>query len=120
HGSLMVREYEDWPNDDLTVVLDARREAGAGDDPLLEQAISLAATICWEWCRQTGDRLLLAVAGAEMTVQEGATGRELAQALLERLALEHGATDGDADRIIAQLQGRKLSPGPILVISPRA
>lgn len=119
-GELMVREYEDWPNDDLTVVLEARKTPGVADDPLLEEAISLAATICWEWCRQTGDRLVLAVAGAEVTVQEGVTGRTLALALLERLALEPGADVVDTDRLVAQLTGRRLAPGPILVIGTAA
>ncbi len=119
-GELMVREYEDWPNDDLTLVLEARKAPEATDDPLLEEAISLAATICWEWCRQTGDRLVLAVAGADVTVQEGVTGRALALALLERLALEPGAADVDTDRLFALLAGRKLPSGPILVVGPAA
>jgi hypothetical protein len=116
----MVREYEDWPNDDLTVVLEARKTPGLADDPLLEAAISLAATICWEWCRQTGDRLVLAIAGAEVSVHEGVTGRALALVLLERLALEPGAADVDSDRLVAQLTGRRLPPGPILVVGPAA
>ena len=119
-GELMVREYEDWPNDDLTIVLEARRADGDGNDPLLEEAISLAATICWEWCRQTGDRLLLAVAGASVTVQQGPTGHTLACEMLRRLALEPGASEIDAGALLGHLYGCHLSPGPILVISPRA
>jgi uncharacterized protein (DUF58 family) len=119
-GKLMVREYEDWPNDDLTVVLEARKGAGKDDDPDLERGISLAATICWEWCRQTGDRLVLAVAGATVTIQEGVTGRRLALDLLERLALEPGAVEIDSNSLVEQLAGRRLSPGPILVIAPAA
>jgi len=95
-----------------------RRSSTACGDPALEDAISLAATICWEWCRQTGDRLVLAVAGAEITVQEGVTGRALALDLLERLALEPGVANVDADRLVAQLTSHKLTPGPILVIAP--
>jgi uncharacterized protein (DUF58 family) len=121
-GELMVREYEDWPNDDLTLVLEARKARGAGDDdatdPILEEAISLVATICWEWCRQTGDRLTLAVAGAQVTVGEGVTGHLLARTLLERLALEPGAAAVDIDELITRLHGCHLSPGPILVVSP--
>ena len=119
-GELMVREYEDWPNDDLTVVLEAARAPGDDADPLLEHAISLAATICWEWCRQTGDRLTLAVAGATVTVQYGVTGQELACALLARLALEPGARAIEAEDVAAKLHRCHLSPGPILVLSPRA
>jgi uncharacterized protein (DUF58 family) len=114
----MVREYEDWPNDDLTVVLDARRSASTDDDPRLEVAISLAATICWEWCRQTGDHLMLAVAGATVCVHAGVTGRALALELLERLALEPGTVAVDSAGLIEQLASRRLPPGPILVIAP--
>jgi uncharacterized protein (DUF58 family) len=119
YGELMVREYEDWPNDDLTLILEARRAPGTDDDPMLELAIRMAATICWQWCRQSGDRLLLAVAGAAVTVDEGPTDRALALTLLERLALESGGAEIDEDRLVAELRRRRLSPGPILVISPR-
>ncbi len=114
----MVREYEDWPNDDLTVVLEARSTSATGDDPRLELAIRIAATICWVWCRQTGDRLVLAVAGSTVTVQDGVTGRTLARTLLERLALEPGAPTTDADELAARLHQQRLPSGPILVISP--
>ncbi len=118
HGELMVREFEDWPNDDLTVILEARRAPGEADDPHLEDAIRLTATVCWEWCRQTGDRLLLVVAGAETAVQDGATGRALAIAMLQHLALEPGVAEVDARGPITALQARHLPPGPVLVISP--
>jgi hypothetical protein len=114
----MVREYQDWPNDDLTLVLEAHKSKSDHDDPLLEQAISLAATICWEWCRQSGDRLVLVVAGATLTVREGMTGQALARGLLERLALEPGAAEIDADAVISALHTCRLPTGPIAVISP--
>lgn len=117
HGELMVREYEDWPNDDLTLVLDARKRSAPEDDPHLELAIRIAATICWEWCRQTGDRLVLAVAGSTVTVEEGITGRALARRLLERLALEPGAIAIDADALAARLHEHRLPAGPILLVS---
>jgi uncharacterized protein (DUF58 family) len=118
HGELMVREYEDWPNDDLTVVLEAVKQPDVADDPRMERAISLAATICWDWCRQTGDRIVLAVAGADVTVLEGVTGLGLARTLLERLAVEPGIANVDADQLVARLREHRLPTGPILVISP--
>jgi hypothetical protein len=87
---------------------------------LLERAITLAATICWEWCRQTGDQLVLAVGGSTVSLQAGVTGHALAQQTLERLALEPGADTIDSDRLVTQLQEHKLTRGPILVISARA
>ncbi len=118
HGELMVREYEEWPNDDLTVVVEARKDVGPSDDPRLELAIRVAATICWEWCRQSGDRLVLAVAGQTVTVQNGITGHAFARTLLERLALEPGTAVVDGNRLVAELRQRRLPAGPILVVSP--
>src|SRR5262245_2941374 len=62
-GELMVREFEEAQEDNLILVLDpwlpevgqasrAGPSAATAAD-LLEDAISLAATICWEWCRHT-------------------------------------------------------------------
>jgi uncharacterized protein (DUF58 family) len=123
-GELMVREYEDWPNDDLTVILEARRDPAADEDAdadadaRLELAIRLTATVCWDWCRQTGDRLVFVVAGTAVTIQDGVTDRALARTLLERLALEPGAAVIDTSQLAARLQERRLPVGPILVISP--
>jgi uncharacterized protein (DUF58 family) len=74
-GELMVREFEDVPGDDLAIVL-----APEGD---VEAAVSLAAGVCWEWCRRRGDRLAL-LAGDVLL--DDLTGPEHARALLERLA----------------------------------
>jgi uncharacterized protein (DUF58 family) len=120
HGELMVREYEDWPNDDLTLVLEARRQTTEEEDPGLELAIRIAATVCWHWCRQTGDHILLAVAGHTVTVQDGITGGALGRALLERLAVEPGAVAIDANAVVAGLMKRRLPAGPILVVSTGA
>src|SRR5579884_877742 len=74
-GELMVREFEEPPSDNLILVLDpwvgagdARAGAGAAFGSLLprtEDAISLAATICWEWCKEAGHHFVLVVAGHE-------------------------------------------------------
>jgi uncharacterized protein (DUF58 family) len=83
-GELMVREYEDLPGDDLLLVFDPSAPATPEQ---FEAAVSLAATICWEWCRQRGDRLILATAGPRPTFQDGLTGPEHGRRLLTTLAL---------------------------------
>ena len=83
----MVREFEDEPTDNLLVVLDVCADPGQ-DASVIEQAVSLAATICWEWCRQKGDRLALAVGGAEPALIAGVTGEALGLRLLECLAVQ--------------------------------
>src|SRR5262249_6882667 len=104
-GELMVREFEDAPTDALVVILDpwmppeservreSERESAAVEAlPLshsatlsrLEEAVSLAATICWEWCRQSGDRFVLAIAADSPVVIDGETNRAHGLRLLEQ------------------------------------
>ena len=57
--------------------------------PLCEQfedVVSLTATICWEWCRRRGDRLILATGGDKPVVLDGLTGPVHARRVLECLA----------------------------------
>ncbi len=112
-GTVMVREFEDMPNDHLVLVVDP----GSVESPRLERLLSFAATICWEWCRQKGDRLALAVRDQAGTVLVGSTGTEFAHALLERLALiETGASTNSGDFLDA-LRAAELPPGPVLLLT---
>lgn len=121
-GEPMVREFEDPPEDDLTLVVEAYRPApaeGADEEAYapLEQLISFAATICREWCRQRGDRFVVAVAGAQARLIAGVTGPVLARQALECLALEEGAPQVDAAGLVRQLQEQHLPGGPVLVLT---
>lgn len=130
-GELMVREYENATTDNLVLILDPCVEPEVpnldGDpapwtrDPtfLLERAVSLAASVCWEWCRQKGDRLLLAVAGSRPVLWEGVTSRALALRMLEGLAVQTGEKAIEPQALLEQLQGRLLPPGPVLLVSTR-
>jgi uncharacterized protein (DUF58 family) len=88
-GTLMVREFEDPQGDDLLVLFDTRGETPGRE---FEARISLAASLCWEWCRQKDQRLGLGVigswpeTGADAVVLSGLTGPELARLLLTVLA----------------------------------
>jgi uncharacterized protein (DUF58 family) len=117
-GELMVREFEETPTDNLVLILDPFCSPANPHCPLLEEAISLAATICWEWCRQTGDRFVLALAGEDPVVIEGFTGRELAARMLECLALETGTSKPDPAKLVERLQPI-LPPAPVLLVSTR-
>jgi uncharacterized protein (DUF58 family) len=135
-GELMVREFEDAPSEDLIVVLDLSAQLGARNSECgtedssefrvprseLEEAISLAATVCWEWCRQQGQRLVLAVCGSRPAVLDGASGREHALRLLECLALVQPTPTPDRDRalLLERLAGRPLPRAPVLLIGPAA
>jgi uncharacterized protein (DUF58 family) len=112
-GELMVREFEETPTENLTVVLEPGNPAAPAG---YEEVIRLAATVCWEWCRQTGDRLALAVAGPRPDIVSGLTGRDLALRLLRRLAELPPAPAGDGVALVEYLASCELPPGPVLVV----
>jgi uncharacterized protein (DUF58 family) len=134
-GELMVREFEDEPANDFVLVVDPWLPAadanawrvtqgGAAEDgppprsmARLEAALSLAATICWEWCRHKGDRFVLALAGPVPLVVDGLTSREHALLMLECLAVHPGSPEPAADRLAERLAALPLPAAPILVIS---
>jgi uncharacterized protein (DUF58 family) len=120
-GELMVREFEESPTDNLTLVVDPWVPATGGHnpDPALEEALSLAATVCWQWCRQTGDHLALAVAGRTPAVVTGVTGRGLALEALGHLAREPGTPSPDVPALLARLASAELPPAPVLLVSTR-
>jgi uncharacterized protein (DUF58 family) len=120
-GELMVREFEERPADHLIVVLEPRLSAPAGGpaapSPALEAALSLAATVCWEWCQRPGDRLALAVADRPPVVFAGRTGGDYALRLLECLALQGGSAEPDVDGLLDRLAAERLPPAPVLLVS---
>ena len=143
-GELMVREFEETPNDNLVLVLDPwlptdseqpRPEGSeiknqrsnhssliAHRSPLrqaLEDAVSLAATICWEWCRPGGDQFVLAVADKSPIVFHGVTGNDLGVRMLTCLAQVSGTSEPDIDGLVASLRPN-LPSGPILLLSTRS
>jgi uncharacterized protein (DUF58 family) len=125
-GELMVREFEDLPSDDLILVVEpwlpsaGRKEESDQARLRLERVITFATTVCLEWCRKTGDRLVLAVAGpSEPVVLNGLTGREYAHLLMETLALIPGGTI-HVDRLTQRLSDRSLPQAPILLVSTHA
>jgi uncharacterized protein (DUF58 family) len=109
-GELMIREFEEMATDNLILILDPR-------SAVLETSIAMAATICWEWCRQTGDRLVLAVAGPEPVVLAGTTGRDLALRLLECLAVVEEQAPSDGQPLVEHLLAVELPPAPVLLLS---
>jgi uncharacterized protein (DUF58 family) len=127
-GELMVREFEDAPVDNLILILDAwrpqvpdgsRAAVGARVSPALEAAISLTATICWEWCRRTGDHLTLGLAGSHTEVTGGMTSRARGLAFLESLAIEQGDPAPDSSTLLDRLSEMRLPKSAVVLISIR-
>ena len=160
-GELMVREFEETPDDNLVIILDGwlsadlERERGRLGDretrsqaeermddkvipsigvspsplqPLspspppgsarqrLEDAISLAASIFWEWCQESGNRIVLGVADKNPQVIAGESGPELRSRLLRALAGVSGDSKADVVQLAASIRP-SLPPGPILVLT---
>src|SRR5262249_31884530 len=88
--------------------------------PRLEDAVSLAATICWAWCRQSGDQLVLAVADRSPVVLAGVTSRDFALLLLECLALQTGTATPDQAGLLDRLAATALPRGPWLLVTTSA
>jgi uncharacterized protein (DUF58 family) len=109
----MVREFEDVPTDNLILVIDPIKGDG------LESAVSFAATVCWEWCRQKGDHFVLAVASTDPAVIGGTTGSEQALRMLQCLAGVQGEDNPDATPLLERLAGDPLPPASVLIVSPR-
>jgi uncharacterized protein (DUF58 family) len=116
-GELMVREFEKATTESLLLILDACVYLGSNED-LFEQAVSLTATICWEYCRQHGDRLVLAIASEKPVISAGTTGAELSEKLLRSLALEPGNREPAWERLLELLTPGSVPSGPILLVSP--
>jgi uncharacterized protein (DUF58 family) len=123
-GELMVREFEDAPGEHFILVLDCRVPAGnvqaGARSPLLEEAIRFAATICWEYRLQQGNRFVLGVAGAKPIIMNGATGWSHSLDLLECLALQEAQTDYDGAAIVEALAETALPSAPMLLVQAGA
>jgi uncharacterized protein (DUF58 family) len=121
-GELMVREFEDEPSDNLLIVIDPTLPAESDycGVPLREQfeeVVSLTASLCWEWCRRRGDRLVLATATAKADVLDGLTGPAHARRILECLALLECNTGPTDPAVVARLQERHLPSALVVVVA---
>ncbi len=121
-GELMVREFEDEPSDNLLLLIDPAlpSESDYCGVPLREQfeeVVSLAATICWEWCRCRGDRLVLATAGSDPVVLDGLTGPAHARRTLECLAVLECGTGPANPAVMARLQAHRLPPALVVLLA---
>jgi uncharacterized protein (DUF58 family) len=125
-GELMVREFEDSPTDNLLLVLDPAlpgRRGQNGEPPSasdlrsFEAAVSLTATICWEWCRYKGDRLVVALAGPAPVVFGGPAGPVHARRVLEALAVQQPGTRADQRALFTRLTATALPPAAVVLVS---
>lgn len=92
-NELMVREFEDSSPPNLMLVVEPWAPPATMSDDLsrLEWMISLAATICKEWCREPEARLGLIVSRPQATYLPISVGQEHAHRALKLLAVENGS-----------------------------
>jgi len=170
-GTPMVREFEEPPQDHITVILDAslpdaeehlqagwlaarkknlkdikqhyrqysppteeelafklaelQQSEAAYAEPLhrVEQAVSLACTLCYLWTRRLGSTITLVVLdGREDLPVRFDSGPNLRQLvlLMERLAVVKATENHETKHIQCELEQRALTPGPVLLITPGA
>src|SRR5260370_13190239 len=117
----MVREFERTPGQNLILIVDPTiLDARQGiEDARLEAVVSLAATICWEWSKNSTDQLVLLVAVPEPEIQTGYCTREKALEMLRTLALVNPQPAWHADAAFKALSRRALPEAPVLFLSAR-
>jgi uncharacterized protein (DUF58 family) len=116
-GELMVREFDQGSHYDLLLVVEAYEpESGPS---YLESAVSLAATIAWQWAHDGGDRVVIAVGGGEATILVTRNGRDPVGEVLACLANLKGSVEPDMEGLVARLDRIALPAGPALFVSSR-
>jgi uncharacterized protein (DUF58 family) len=116
-GELVVREFDHGTHHDLVLIVEPFAEDANSTD--VDAAVSLAATICWAWVQEAGDRIVLAIAGAEPTILTCGDGPGAVIELVEALAGVRGATTVDAAVLVRQMRNVSLPIGPALLVSSR-
>lgn len=86
----------------------------------LELAVSLCATICWEWCHHVGARIAMGIGGRPSQVCVVDTGHRQAFPLLEALALVQGVTADLEAAALEPLLQAPLPPGPVVLVTTRS
>ncbi|HEV3146253.1 MAG TPA: DUF58 domain-containing protein [Gemmataceae bacterium] len=118
-GQTMVREFEVSAGQNLLLILDPWSENPAVPDAGLEAAISLAATICWEWCRERHDRFLLGVASSAPELISGYAFRDTAVKSLQALARVSGESRTNPAPLLNLLAHSRVPDALPLVIGQR-
>jgi uncharacterized protein (DUF58 family) len=116
-GELMVREFEDEPSDNLILVFDPALVQDSTAVDRFEEAVSLAATICWAWCRQKGERLILAIASPEALILDDVPGPSHARQVLQALALVEASPAADAQVMARNLAAFADVPAACIIIA---
>src|SRR5205823_2790744 len=108
-------EFDHGTHHDLLLIVEPF--APVRDSNAVDAAVSLAATVCWAWSQEAGDRVALAVIGPEPVVVPGGDGPRAVAAALEALATVEGTTAIDARAFGRRLHRAPVPAGPALLVS---
>ncbi|MCE9531223.1 MAG: DUF58 domain-containing protein [Planctomycetes bacterium] len=117
-NQILVREFEESSPPGLILVVEPwlPESPTAHDKIRLEKLIGLAATLCWESCREPSARLSLIVSRAEGPILPPGTGHLQAHHALEILAVEEGQSTVPAADWFARVC-RMSATAPVLVLT---
>jgi uncharacterized protein (DUF58 family) len=116
-GELVVREFDQGSHHDLLLLVEPFSVLPGSKD--VEAVVQLAATICWAWSREAGDRVLLAVVGPDPVAVTADDGPDAVIPLLEALAGLQGSPTADLDGLERRLRDESLPAGAALLVSSR-
>jgi uncharacterized protein (DUF58 family) len=118
----VVRQFEQERNESLAVIVELwqPRHAEAQHADNVELAVSMAATIVAELCRQGGRWLSLGVAGRQNWSQNGPTSTALLHACMEQLAMVEATPDDQLPGMLTEVLDRLRRGTRVLVIGTRA
>ena len=121
-GQLMVKEFEQQHEQDLTILLDPwvpRTRATPPQREAVEEAIQFASTVCLETCRRTGQRLFLGWTGPTPGLRQGPASVKLLHEMLEQLATLRASAEGSLAALLDVVPPTTLRESILIVVSTR-
>lgn len=118
HQSLVVRQFEQYRNRDLAVLLDLWQPAefSPQDQDHVEWAVSFAATLVAQACRKGVNRLGLAIVGQEGVWLTGPASTGLLEDAMAHLALAQPSAEDWLSKVLDPLAQTFRQRGEIVVI----
>ena len=110
-NELMVREFENQPSPDLILVVEPGTMIERHD-----ALMSLAASVCRDWCREANLRFTMIIARPSPIVLMGRTRAEAAIGWMEPLAREQGGVSISGAEVMEHFPGAWQST-PVLVLT---
>lgn len=121
HGSLVVRQFECYRSRDVAVLVDLWQPDRPGPEHRdnVELAVSFAATLIEDLCRNTSGNVWLGIGGQQILWTSGPASPIVRENALERLAIAEASSDDRLPELLRQAV-EQIDPGvEIVLVSPR-